>query len=234
MQQADKNLQMVALIANSLGPIRTEVVFVGGTVAGLLLSFSNRSVVRPTDDVDVVIDCSTYSEYSTIVERLLALGFEHVQHGPLCRFKIHGVTVDVMPTNEKILGFSNKWYPKIMTTATPFTLPDGSEVRIVNAPLFICTKLEAFGDRGNQDYLLSSDLEDIVTIVADRMDLLNECERATDEVKDYLTAHFDRFLSSDDFLNALPGLLPPILVHLEHQVIETMRRIVQLRGSTSD
>lgn len=229
MQQADDTLRMVATVASALGPIRTEVVFVGGTAAGLLLNASNRSVVRPTDDVDVVVDCSTYSQYSVIVDRLVALGFEHVRHGPLCRLAIHGVTVDVMPTNEKILGFSNRWYPQIMTTSSPFILPDGSEIRIVNAPLLICTKLEAFAERGNEDYLLSADLEDIVTIIAGRTELLSECESAPAEVRAYLSLHVDRLLATDNFLDALPGLLPPILVHLEEQALQTMRKIAQLK-----
>jgi hypothetical protein len=30
----------------------------------------------------------------------------------LSRYTIQGITVDVMPTGENVVGFSNKWYPE--------------------------------------------------------------------------------------------------------------------------
>jgi len=29
----------------------------------------------------------------------------------ICRYKIHGIIVDIIPTNDSSVGFNNKWYP---------------------------------------------------------------------------------------------------------------------------
>jgi hypothetical protein len=49
-------------------------------------------------------------------ERLRALGFlEDTSEGaPLCRWVHSGTILDVMPLDEKILGFSNRWYRAAM------------------------------------------------------------------------------------------------------------------------
>jgi len=41
------------------------------------------------------------------------MGFENdIESNILCRYKVQGIIVDVMPTGENVLGFSNKWYPE--------------------------------------------------------------------------------------------------------------------------
>lgn len=42
------------------------------------------------------------------------------------------------------------------------------------APYFCATKLEAFGGRGKNDYLASHDLEDLITVVDGRPELLED------------------------------------------------------------
>lgn len=50
----------------------------------------------------------------------------------------------VMPTDERILGFSNRWCAEAVRTAAPVVLPSGVEIRVICAPEFLGTKLEAF------------------------------------------------------------------------------------------
>ena len=49
-------------------------------------------------------------------ERLRALGFrEDISEGaPRCRWLIDGMELDVMPVDEKVLGFTNRWYRAAM------------------------------------------------------------------------------------------------------------------------
>ena len=51
--------------------------------------------------------------------------------------------LDVIPTDEKILGFSNRWYKPAIVAAAIVEL-DRLELRVVTTPFFIGTKLEAF------------------------------------------------------------------------------------------
>ncbi len=207
MAKLQDNIGLITAVADALGPFVTDVVFVGGAVAPLLIDSHRLTDVRPTDDVDIIVEAVTYSKYSAFIEKLRSQGFTHVMDGPLCRFTVHGVTVDIMPTNEKILGFSNKWYPLAIKTAQPYVLPQNRTIQLINAPMFLCTKFEAFADRGKQDFPGSSDIEDIVSIVNGRDQLYQECLTMPIDVQRYLTDSFNLILDDEDFLNAMPGML---------------------------
>jgi len=127
---------------------------------------------------------------------------------PICRWQVEGVTVDVMPTMEAILGFANRWYPLCVTTAEPLTLPSGVAIRVIQAPVFVGTKLEAFHGRGGGDYLFSHDLGDILSVVDGRDSLVVECKQMPQELQNYLAEHFSALLVDRRFLDALPGHLP--------------------------
>ena len=118
-----------------------------------------------------------------------------------------------MPTVKDILGFANRWYPLALQTAELITLPSGISIRLITAPVFIGTKLEAFKDRGKgadgrPDFLGSHDLEDIITVADRRPELLGECRTATPELRAYLAAEFTALFDNPEFEQALSGHLP--------------------------
>jgi len=104
--------ESLASVARSLKEVGIEeVVFVGGAIVGLLITDSLAPPPRFTVDVDVVVTTPTRKRYNLIEERLLLAGHTQAQDGPICRWIVDGVKVDLMPTDERILGFSNRWYP---------------------------------------------------------------------------------------------------------------------------
>src|SRR5271170_2096395 len=108
----NSNLELLKEVAKRLGPLLSEVVFVGGCTTGLFITDEAAADVRPTFDVDVIAEITSYADYATFSERLRSLGFrEDTSKGaPLCRWLIDGMKLDVMPIEEKIFGFSNRWY----------------------------------------------------------------------------------------------------------------------------
>jgi hypothetical protein len=80
---------------------------------------------------------------------------------------------------------------------------------LLPAPYFLATKLEAFDFRGKKDYLLSRDMEDIVTLLDGRSEIVSDIQHADEELKKYLIVEFSMLLKERDFLDALPGYLPP-------------------------
>ena len=56
MASNDPNLPLLRRIAEALGDLREQVVFVGGSVAGLLLTDPLAEAVRATTDVDAVVE----------------------------------------------------------------------------------------------------------------------------------------------------------------------------------
>jgi hypothetical protein len=110
-----------------------------------------------------------------------------------------------MPIDEKILGFSNRWYKEAINDASEITLPSGIGIRIVSPAYFLATKFEAFAGRGKGDYF-SHDLEDIVFVLENRKKLIVELMSSSEALKQYFSQQA-ALLLNDDFLNVLPGLL---------------------------
>ena len=78
--------------------------------------------------------------------------------------------------------------------------------RVVTAPFFVATKLEAF--RGRGDYTNSHDLEDLLTVIDCREAIVSEIAGAM-EVRHYIAEQFRTLLATRAFVDALPGYLLP-------------------------
>lgn len=112
-----------------------------------------------------------------------------------------------MPVKEDVLGFSNRWYEAAMRSATPVALREGLSIRLITAPCFVATKLDAFRERGKGDYFASHDLEDVLSVVDGRPELVEEFRQADRELRNYVASVFANLLADEGFLNAFPGLL---------------------------
>jgi hypothetical protein len=127
--------------AEALRPLLRELVFVGGSVTGLLITDNAAGDVRGTLDVDAIAEITSYAQYAAFGERLHALGFseDNREGAPMCRW-VHGRTIlDVMPLDAAILGFSNRWYKAAMESSETRTLSAGLEIRMITAPFFVGT-----------------------------------------------------------------------------------------------
>ena len=203
-----QNFEIVAQVATCLQELVEEVVFVGGSSAAFLISDEDIVTVRPTLDVDLIVEVMNLPDYYRFEKRLKKLGFEPDTDGPRCRFLVEGIIVDVMPDNEDILGFSNRWYRTAIDTAEKHSIGD-IEIRVVSAPLFLATKLEAHHGRSKGDYMGSHDMEDILAVVDGRPSIIRDCFAAPDDVKAYLRDNFAALLADDEFINVLPGFVDP-------------------------
>lgn len=208
---ADPNLDLLIAAATVLKPMLEELVFVGGCATGLLITDPAMSQVRATIDVDVIVEVTSYVGYIELSDRLRALGLRLDQDAsaPLCRWTHGELRIDVMPLERLILGFSNKWYQEAIETAELLELADGLSIKVINAPCFVATKLEAFNARGEGIFLGSHDLEDVISVIDGRESLADEIRNSRHEVQNYIKAEFQRILLSHKFMDALPGMLGP-------------------------
>jgi hypothetical protein len=207
----DSNRDQLMEAAKVLRPLLGELVFVGGCVTGLLITDKAAGDPRSTLDVDAIAEITSYAQYAEFGERLRALGFsEDTSEGaPLCRWVHRHTILDVMPLDEKILGFSNRWYKAAMESSMLKRLSTTLAIRVVTAPLFIATKLEAFRGRGMGDFLGSHDMEDLIAVIDGRAALLTEVRREREPLRAYLQAEVRKLLATRGFLDALPGYLLP-------------------------
>ncbi len=209
MRISDPNLPDLRLIAAALGDLRQEVVFVGGAVAGLLVTDPLADSVRATRDVDAIVNANRAAFYR-IEEQVAARGFvRDASSDVICRWlhKASGVVFDLMPVQPEVLGFSNRWYAYAIETAEPVDLGDGTSIRLVSATAFVATKLEAFTSRGAWDFMSSHDLEDVLNIVDGREELVAEMAAAPAALREAVAGVFATLLANENFLNALPGLI---------------------------
>jgi hypothetical protein len=95
------------------------------------------------------VDVTSYARYSALSERLRALGLaeDTTPGAPLCRWRRDDLVVDVMPVDEAILGFSNRWYPVAIEAAQTIAIA-GRDVRVVTPAVFIATKLDHSMEEG--------------------------------------------------------------------------------------
>jgi hypothetical protein len=207
----DTNYPLLLAAARLLKPLLHELVFVGGCATGLMITDEAAPDVRPTLDVDAIAEITSYVEYVNFSDRLRALGFsEDTGPGvPVCRWRHQDVKLDLMPLDEKILGFSNRWYKAAMEAADPFILESSLQIRLVTPPYFLATKLEAFKGRGGGDYFNSRDLEDVISVIDGRPALIAEVRTAPDDLKGYLAGQIRTLLQESRFRDALPGFLLP-------------------------
>lgn len=156
---------MLERVAEALGDDLPHVVFVGGMAASFY-----ASSVRVTEDVDCMVDMAMPAYYQ-LGERLRSRGFrEDTTGGVICRWRLRQqdeeITLDVVPTDAKVLGFSTRWYPEAFASAERVTLASGRVVAVVTPLYLVATKIEAFKDRGEGDFLASHDLEDMISVLA--------------------------------------------------------------------
>lgn len=209
MRANDPNLPDLRRIAAALGELREQVVFVGGAVAGLLVTDPLADSVRATRDVDAVVNASR-AMFHRIEEQVAERGFvRDASSEVICRWvhKASGVVFDLMPVQPEVLGFTNRWYAYAVQTAEPVDLGEGVTIRLVSAVAFVATKLEAFASRGDGDFMSSHDLEDVLNIVDGREELVQEMAAAPAELRQAVGAAFARLLANPDFANVLPGLV---------------------------
>jgi len=204
------NLAMVERIASALGVFRERVVFLGGCATGLLLTDPAAPVIRTTRDVDVLIEVDTRTAYWKLEKEMVSRGFTRDQSegAPIYRWLFDGLLLDLMPTDATVLGFGNRWYPDVIHTAWICTLPSGQRIRVVDAPHFLATKLEAFYGRGGGDYLASHDMEDMVAVIDGRPEIVEEVTAAGTKLRDHLGGAITTLLADPAFPYALQGHLP--------------------------
>jgi predicted nucleotidyltransferase len=204
------NLEILALAVNQLGELADDMVFLGGCATGLLISDPAAPPIRVTRDVDAIVQVLSRAEYYNLSEKLREHGFKEdtSEDAPICRWLGGEIILDVMPTNEEILGFGNIWYQKAIEYEFLVQLPDAKNIRIVSPPYFLITKLEAFKGRGNGDYTLSHDIEDIVAVLDGRPEILGEIEIADAVLVRELAYRFQELLKDQKFLDAISGHMP--------------------------
>lgn len=210
-----ENIVRIKSVNNLLLNTGVRFAFVGGATVSLYATRETDDV-RPTDDVDVVVEITTYgAAFTKLTERLLDLGFTpDTGSKVICRYLYQGLTVDIMPVAEEVLGFKNRWYEPGLNNSVTHSIDEHSTVEIFTAPYFIASKLDAFNDRGNRDGRTSTDFEDIIFVMDNRPQLWDEIQLADKTVRNYIVDQLSSLYNSiyfEEWVMAHTGSHSPLI-----------------------
>lgn len=205
------NLKRLQKVASGLGDLNESVVYVGGAVAELYVSDPAATDIRPTMDVDCVVELASYRGFNELCDLLRKKGFQNDQTSgaPICRWIYQGETVDIMPDDEGILGFSNRWYHPAIAKKESRTLPDSTVIHVFPVTYYVATKFEALTGRGGNDLRTSHDFEDIIYILNSCPDFIECYQNVKDEaLKEYLKGKMFMLISRSNIMEELECVLP--------------------------
>lgn len=201
---------MLERAGQELEPFLDEVAFVGGATIALWITDQGAPEPRVTKDVDVVVEVVSRVSWHRFEERLRAHGLRNdASSRVICRWRAGSpndeLVIDVMPGDASILGFENRWQRPAVDHARTLSLPSGRRIRAIPPPYLVATKLEAWNGRGAGDHLRSHDLEDIVTLVDGRAEILGEVEDAPPDLRSFLSSEVGILLDHPRFLDLVDG-----------------------------
>ena len=206
------SIKLLELAADVLDDLLPRVVFVGGATVGLWITDPGAPAVRPTKDVDVVVQVVTHTDFHAFEDALRAknLSGDH-EDGVICRWRHTetGLILDAMPARADILGFENRWQAAAIPHAVQRELPSGARIRAASPPYLIATKLEAFTSRGRGDLLTSRDFGDVIALFDGRPELVEEIRTSEPDVREFISRRVRALLDAPRIDDGLAGAVPP-------------------------
>ncbi|MFB6342083.1 hypothetical protein ACE1ET_10180 [Saccharicrinis sp. FJH62] len=189
------NLKVIEQVAIALGELNKDVVYVGGAVVSLYVTDKGAEQPRPTKDIDISVQVSTYAQMNQLREKL---AMKKIYPAPtekvLYRYSYQDILIDFIPYEETPLGPTNSWLKPGFEKAYSFGIGD-VEIKILPVSLFLATKWEAFKSRGG-DPRMSHDFEDIVYVVDNNQELVDDAAGADQDVKIFLKGMSEEILSN--------------------------------------
>ena len=225
----DSPLDLLKAAALALSPFLDELVFTGGATIPLYLD-AGKTDFRATRDVDCVVDAEDYSQLAKWEDRLRSHGLSNSPE-VICRWRTGDLSIDVMPTSARPLGFTNRWYALGVKQPWRVQLPDGPAIRIFDPAHLLASKFTAFRDRGRSDVLGSHDFEDVLTIVAGRASLADELS-VRSVASEFVVAELSALVELPRTADAVIGATTPGPDHeaTAKRTYERLLRLARLHG----
>lgn len=200
-------IQQLELLSERLGDLVEEILVVGGCSPALILDINTSPDLRPTYDVDIVIQAESYGKYMGFIQKIKERGFVERQGDPIGRYASGEIVVDVIPTEADVLGFSNRWYKRAFDSPISKKLPSGRVLKTIAPVFFVAAKLEAFQARGQEDLMASADLEDIITVLVEYPSFQEELREVDRNVQEYIIGEFQKLTSDENYPHFLSAHL---------------------------
>lgn len=138
------NLKVVEEVANALGELNNEVVFVGGAVVSIYADDVGADDARPTKDVDISVQISSYGQMDQLREQLSTKGiYPAMTESVIYRYQLKDILIDFIPTEQTSLGPSNSWLKEGYPHQVKYNFQN-KEINILPVAYYLASKWEAF------------------------------------------------------------------------------------------
>ena len=201
------NRLVIQKIANALGALNKEVVYVGGATVSLYINDPAAEDVRPTKDVGISLSIATVGELDKVRVELIKRGFNQSSKDKIiCRFRYEDILVDVM--NTKAVGWApaNPWFEPGFKHKKTIDI-EGQKIQILSLDYFLASKFAAFNNRGANEPRTSHDFEDIIYIFDNCTDIVEQLVQAKEDVKPFLMEQLEEILNNRTKQEAIYGNL---------------------------
>ncbi len=200
-------IKAIETIANALGDLNDQVVYVGGAVVGLYVDEPGAPEARPTKDIDIVVEIASAYQLEVFRQKLAERGIQFTSDEKVvCHFTYQNILLDVMATKEIGWAPANPWFQNGFKSAQIHRLGN-VQIKIMLLAYYLAAKLTAFKNRGG-DPRTSHDFEDVVYILDNRTTLIADILESDDDVKFFLISEFNAMLTDAILQEA-------VLAHLE-------------------
>ncbi len=220
-------IRAIETIAHALGELNDQVVYVGGAVVGLYVDDPGAPEVRPTKDIDVVLEIASMYQLEELRQKLAERGIHFTsEEEVVCRFRYQNILLDVMSTQGVGWAPANPWFKYGFKKAYVHFL-ENVQIKMMPLAYFLAAKFTAFENRGN-DPRTSHDFEDIVYILDNRTTLPSDILESDDEVKSFLISRFNIILKDAMWQEAvLAHLEPAVQTERYDMLVQKLKKIVE-------
>jgi predicted nucleotidyltransferase len=222
------SIQPLATVAAELGDCRESAIFIGGAIAPLLQTAAPFPKVRPTRDVDAISAAGSSTAQAHFEDALGKRGFRHdlAYRGHANRWiSPSGIAFDLVPAGGFLGASGNQWDQMAVVAAERSVLGTGVAIKHASAPFFLILKWSAYRDRGKGNALGSTDIEDLLALLASRPTLVDEIERLPTTARDYLRGAAQALLGDPDFGDLLEAHLNNAVPR--GSIVEGVRRALE-------
>lgn len=225
-----ENVVQVMRVAEALQHLRDKVVFIGGAIVGMQITDAAAPDVRRTKDVDIIVEVTGLADHADKEEELRKLGFKHDVSGKghILRFLLDDLIVDILPEDGTRFGMRTDWYKSAVRSAKEHSLPNDLPIRVISAPLLLCTKLDAYADRGKGNLRESDDIGDILAVVDGRPELVQEIKDAEPEAREFIAEQFKVLLDNPELNEAFSWQLTDDQQSRQDTIVGRMKEIAAL------
>ena len=221
------NIKLVEKVALALEEINDEVIYIGGAIVSLYVTDQGAEQARPTEDIDICVQISTYAQMDQLREKLAR---KKIYPAPtetiMYRYSFEEILIDFIPFEDTPLGPTNKWLKPGFQKAYPINIGK-VEIKILPVSIFLATKWEAYKNRGG-DPRMSHDFEDIIYIINNNVNLVDDIVQTNKKVQDFLKEMSNEILSNSSLNEIIECHINPYIATERRELV--IQKLIKIKN----